>query len=32
MFEKLGLARSGTIDNIDPGDPEWICVLRPEER
>lgn len=27
LFERLGFVRSGTIDHIDPGDPEWIYVL-----
>jgi len=31
MIEKLGFVRSGTIENIDPGDPEWIYLLRPTE-
>ena len=30
LFDKLGFVRSGTIDNIDPGDPEWVYVLPPE--
>ena len=27
LFDRLGFVRSGTIDHIDPGDPEWIYVL-----
>ncbi len=30
LFERLGFVRSGTIEHIDPGDPEWIYVLRRE--
>jgi ribosomal protein S18 acetylase RimI-like enzyme len=27
FFERLGFVRSGTIDHLDPGDPEWIYAL-----
>ncbi len=27
LFDQLGFVRSGTIEHIDPGDPEWIYVL-----
>jgi ribosomal protein S18 acetylase RimI-like enzyme len=26
LLERLGYARSGTIENLDPGDPEWVYV------
>ena len=27
LFARLGFRRCGTIEEIDPGDPEWIYVL-----
>ncbi len=32
LFETLGFVRSGTIEHIDAGDPEWIYALLPERR
>ena len=28
LLHKLGYVRSGTIDNLDEGDPEWVFVKR----
>ena len=29
---KLGYVRSGTIENLDEGDPEWVYFKRPTKR
>jgi len=32
FLRKLGYIRSGTIENLDEGDPEWIYFKRPVKR
>ncbi len=32
ILRKLGYVRSGTIENLDEGDPEWLYFKRPAKR